>query len=139
MPEIKTSILVVEDDESVRNSVVQVLSFMGHRVRSAADGVAALIELRSEVPDVLFTDLNMPRMSGYELLAVVRQEFPAMYLVATSGDFPAGQIPEGVTADAYYQKASGVPLMLTAIAIPPVPGMPSRDASKAVCGPAKQQ
>ena len=76
MPDIKTSILIVEDDESVRTSLAEVFKYLGYRTRCAPDGLAALIEIRQEVPDILLSDLNMPAMSGFELLSIIHRRFP---------------------------------------------------------------
>jgi CheY-like chemotaxis protein len=112
MQDQKTSILIVEDDESVRTSLTQVFTVIGYRARCAEDGLAALAAMREEVPEVLLSDLNMPRMSGYELLSVVRRRFPAVRVVAMSGLFSGSEIPCGVIADAFYQKGSGMPALL---------------------------
>jgi CheY-like chemotaxis protein len=92
-----------------------VLSGLGLRVRSASDGLAALIEMRHEAPDILLSDLNMPGMSGFELLSVVRRRFPAVLVIAMSGAFSGDQIPSGVTADAFYPKGYGVAVLMRAI------------------------
>ena len=115
MPDLKNSILIVEDEESVRTSLAMVLSALGHRVRSASDGLAALIEMRQEAPDILLSDLNMPGMSGFELLSVVRRRFPAVRVIAMSGAFSGDQVPCGVTADAFYPKGYGVAILMRAI------------------------
>jgi CheY-like chemotaxis protein len=115
MPDLKTSILIAEDEESVRTSLAQVLSVLGHRVRSAPDGLAALIEMRQEAPDILLSDLNMPGMSGFELLSVVRRRFPAVRVIAMSGAFSENQVPCGVTADAFYPKGHGVAILVRVI------------------------
>lgn len=115
MPDLKISILIVEDEESVRTSLAMVLSALGHRVRSASDGLAALIEMRQEAPDILLSDLNMPGMSGFELLSVVRRRFPAVRVIAMSGAFSGDQVPCGVTADAFYPKGYGVAILMRAI------------------------
>ena len=60
---------IVDDEESIRMSLSHVLSEMGYRVRTAEDGFSALAELRKEIPDILLSDLNMPGMSGFELLS----------------------------------------------------------------------
>ena len=60
-----------------------------------ADGLSALIEIREEVPDILLSDLNMPAMSGFELLSVVRRRFPAIYVIAMSGMFTESPDPSG--------------------------------------------
>ena len=108
MADIKASILIVEDDESVRPFLAQVFTHLGYRTRSATDGLSALIEIRQEVPDILLSDLNMPAMSGFELLSIIHRRFPAIYVIAMSGMFTQDQIPCGVTADAFYQKGGGV-------------------------------
>ena len=65
MPAPKASILIAEDEDAVRISLFQVFVMLGHPVRSAADGLAALIEMEKEIPDILVSDLNMPCMSGF--------------------------------------------------------------------------
>ena len=115
MPDLKSSILIVEDEESVRTSFAMVLSELGLRVRSASDGLAALMEMRHEAPDILLSDLNMPGMSGFELLSVVRRRYPAVLVIAMSGAFSSDQVPCGVTADAFFPKGSGVAILMRKI------------------------
>jgi CheY-like chemotaxis protein len=115
MPDLKASILIVEDEESVRTSLAEIFRVLGHRVRCAPDGLAALIEMRQEIPEILLSDLNMPGMSGFELLSVVRRRFPAIRVIAMSGAFSGNQVPCGVTADAFYEKGNGVAVLLKTI------------------------
>jgi CheY-like chemotaxis protein len=88
------------------------LSEVGYRVRSAADGFAALREIRQEAPDILVSDLNMAGMSGFELLAVVWRRYPTIHKVAMSGAFCGNEVPSGVAADAFYQKGSSIGALL---------------------------
>jgi CheY-like chemotaxis protein len=115
MPDHKPSILIVEDEELVRTSLAEILKILGHLVRCAADGFAALVEINEEVPEILLSDLNMPGMSGFELLSVVRRRFPAIRVVAMSGAFAGDQVPDGVAADAFFAKGNGVAVLLKAI------------------------
>jgi CheY-like chemotaxis protein len=115
MPDLKASILIVEDEESVRTSLAEILKELGHRVRCAADGIAALVEMNQEIPETLLSDLNMPGMSGFELLPVVRLQFPIVRVIAMSGAFCGHQVPDGVTADAFYEIGNGVAVLLKAI------------------------
>ena len=70
---------VVVDDDLVLLSVLSELLKENHyAVRTASDGFAALAVIRDRVPDVLLSDLNMPRMTGFELLSVVRRRFPTI-------------------------------------------------------------
>jgi CheY-like chemotaxis protein len=101
----KTRILVVEDDISVRLTISQLLREQGYEVTTAADGFDALLRLQHEVPHLILSDLNMPQMSGFELLSVVRRRFPEILVVASSGAYDSSEIPNGVIADAFYAKA----------------------------------
>jgi CheY-like chemotaxis protein len=97
-------ILVAEDDPSVRYIVSMMLKRSGYQVTTAVDGFDALLHLQGEVPELILTDLNMPAMSGFELLSVVRRRFPRVVTVATSGAYSSGSVPPGVIADAFYAK-----------------------------------
>ncbi len=116
MPETHTSLLIVDDEPSVRASMSQVLSAIGYQVRSAEDGFSALAEIRKEVPDILLSDLVMAGMSGHELLSVVRRRFPTVQVIAMSGAFSGDEVPSGVAADAFYQKGSSVGSLLKLLA-----------------------
>jgi len=80
----------------------------GHHVRSAADGFAALHLIRESVPDVLLSDLNMPGMTGFELLSVVRRLYPQIHVIATSGAYSGTSVPDGIAADGFHEKATGM-------------------------------
>ena len=101
----KRQVLVVDDDPSVRDSVARLLASAGYDVASAEDGFGALLQMRNAPPDVIISDLNMPGMSGAELLAVVRQSFPQILTVAMSGAYgDSDELPPEVIADGYYPK-----------------------------------
>ena len=97
-------ILVAEDDPSVLQTVAMMLRTSGYDVATAADGFEALLHFQDQAPDLLLSDLNMPAMSGFELLSVVRRRFPQVIVVATSGAYSSGSVPPGVIADAFYAK-----------------------------------
>jgi CheY-like chemotaxis protein len=104
MPNAKGKLLIVDDEALLRTSLSQIFTTCGYSVRTAADGFAALAEIRNEIPDILLSDLNMPSMSGFELLSVVRHRFPAIQVIAMSGAFSGNSVPAGVAADAFYEK-----------------------------------
>jgi CheY-like chemotaxis protein len=112
MPSPKNNLLIVEDDSHLRILLSAILTQRGYRVRTAEDGFAALEHMRAEMPDLILSDLYMLGMSGFELLSVVRRRFPEVTVVAMSSAFTDGEIPAGVAADAFYQKATGVPALL---------------------------
>lgn len=97
-------LLIVDDNPLLVNVLVEILEGCGHSVRSASDGFTALALIRQRLPDVLVSDLNMPRMSGYELLSIVRRRFPSIAVIAMSGAYSAVAVPHGVAADAFYAK-----------------------------------
>lgn len=93
-------ILVVDDDEGIRVTVAMLLVAEGYEIITAADGFDALAQMRCNLPDLVVSDLNMPCMSGFEFLSVIRRRFPQVLVVATSGD----AVPGNVIADAFYAK-----------------------------------
>ncbi len=106
MPRARIKLLIVDDEPVTRTTLTHIFSQLGHSVRSAADGFAALEHIRESVPDVILSDLNMPGMSGFELLSVVRRRLPGIYVIATSGAYSGSDIPQGIAADAFYEKAT---------------------------------
>ena len=81
------TILVVEDDEGVRSTVVDMLTDLGYRVLKAKDAQSALVVIESGIPiDVLFTDVVMPgALRSTELAKKARDRLPAITVLFTSG------------------------------------------------------
>ena len=100
------SLLVVDDDALLRTCLSEMFIEAGYAVRNASDGFSALAAIRDEIPDLLLSDLNMPGMSGFELLSIVRRRFPFIRVVAMSSGFAGGSLPSGIAADAFYQKGT---------------------------------
>jgi CheY-like chemotaxis protein len=100
-------VLIAEDNPTTRFGYQQLLSRWGFITRTAHNGLAALVQLRMAKPDILLSDLEMPGMNGFELLAIVRRLYPEIRTVAMSGAFAGDQVPDGVCADAFYAKAGG--------------------------------
>jgi len=109
-------ILVVDEEPSIRESLALLLTSAGYDVSSALDGFAALMHLKRRLPDLIVSDLNMPQMSGYELLSVIRRRFPEIVTVAMSGDYQGDVVPTGVIADAFFAKGQSPKNLLTRIA-----------------------
>jgi len=115
MPDTRLRLLVVDDEPALRTSLSLVLREIGYDVRSAGNGFSALAEMRNGVPDILISDLNMPGMSGFELLSVVRRRFPTIPVIAMSGAFAGNALPNGLPADAFYEKGAGIAQLLKAL------------------------
>jgi CheY-like chemotaxis protein len=99
-------VLVVDDEPSIREVARTILESQGYEVLTAVDGVEGLHSLSKSLPDLIISDLNMPRMSGFEFLAVVRQRFPHIATIAMSGGYSTGEVPLGILADAFVQKGN---------------------------------
>ncbi len=111
----KRHILVVDDEAQVRESLSMVLRSKGYRVSTATNGFDALLQLRTMTPDLITSDLNMPNMSGFEFLSVLRRRFPQIPVVAISGAYETGEaVPGGIIADGFYAKGQDQPEALLA-------------------------
>src|SRR2546423_15028402 len=109
---VKHRILVVDDDESIRELFRRILQKEGYEVTAAKNGFDALLRLKEVVPDVIISDLNMPEMSGFEFLSVVRRRFPKISVIASSGAYASKVVPTGVLADSFYAKGQENPQTL---------------------------
>ena len=78
-------ILLVEDDDLVRDMLTQLLERSGHEVASAADGEEATEYLRTGHPDIMVTDIIMPKKSGITLISEVKNRHPNLEIIAISG------------------------------------------------------
>lgn len=106
-------ILVVEDDLHLMEGIQEILELDGYEVATASSGVEGLEFLRkSEVlPDIVISDVMMPRMSGYEFLEAIRSEpnwkgIPFIFLTA-KGEKSDVQLGASTGADAYVPKPFG--------------------------------
>jgi CheY-like chemotaxis protein len=102
-------ILVVDDEAVVRELFVRLLQKEGYEVTAAENGFDGLLKLKHFLPTVIISDLNMPKMSGFEFLSVVRRRFPHISVIASSGAYARSAVPTGVLADAFYAKGQDDP------------------------------
>jgi len=89
-------ILIIEDDEILRDLVAEWLDLAGYRVRVAVDGEAGLAAVRDRRPAIVVTDIHMPGVGGAAVIAELRRAHPAIPVIAISGHFRCGQ---GLTAE----------------------------------------
>lgn len=80
------SVLVAEDDPRLRAMLRRTLRQAGWQVRVAEDGEQAMALIDAAVPDLLLTDIDMPRMGGVELVSRVRARLPELPVVFMSGN-----------------------------------------------------
>ena len=84
-PMLSKTILLIEGESCVRNSVSGLLQDLGYRVLAAADGRAGLELFFSEQPDMVLTDLHIPLIDGLEVAEWLRQESPETPVVVILG------------------------------------------------------
>ena len=96
------SILVAEDDPTTRQLLRGVLKSAGYAVTTAADGAAALRQLKKNKFDLLLLDIWMPRVNGLELLAVMRRERARLRAVVMTSDDTPETLLRAVREQAYW-------------------------------------
>ncbi|MBT8217982.1 MAG: response regulator transcription factor [Acidimicrobiia bacterium] len=85
--EPQTKILVVDDEQMLLDMVADALTFAGFAVTVAADGITALNSVRSERPDLVILDVNMPEPDGFQVARSLRATYPdlpVLFLTARS-------------------------------------------------------
>lgn len=85
-------ILIIEDEEDIRSLYKRLLHQAGHDVIEAADGDEGISLYRSELPDLIITDIIMPGKEGIETIMELRRDFPEVKIIAISG---GGQVLPG--------------------------------------------
>lgn len=106
-------VLVVEDDQSLREALADALELDGHVVAMAANGREALRAIGQRRPDVILLDLAMPVMDGWEFRRLQRQIDPAIPVVVVS----AASEPRlaEVHPDAYLAKPFDIDTLLAVV------------------------
>lgn len=110
------SILVVDDDESIRDMVASVLRSAGYSVRAAADGESALAALEAEPPALILLDMRMPRVDGREFARRVRERGAAPPIVVMSAVRDARAAAAEIGAQAYMAKPFEIDELLSHVA-----------------------
>lgn len=113
------SILLVEDHAPLRNNLTFLLEIAGFSVTAAADGLAALDALDEAMPDIILSDVDMPRLDGYGLLAEVRDNLRWRHVpfILTSANYEYDDLINGLElgANDYLPKPFDIYDVLDAI------------------------
>lgn len=91
----KGKILIVDDEERIRNILAMILKDQGYEVETAQDGIEAITRAESFKPYILIVDLQMPRLDGVETILRIRERFPRVVGIILTAH---GTIPSAVQA-----------------------------------------
>jgi DNA-binding response OmpR family regulator len=100
----KTQVLLVEDEVGLLEILELNFRSAGYRVLTATDGVKAWHQFDRKRPDLLVLDLNLPQMSGFRLLELVRSESEVPVLILTAYDFAEAEEIARHRPDAFIKK-----------------------------------
>ncbi|MEJ2313763.1 MAG: sigma-54 dependent transcriptional regulator [Nitrospirota bacterium] len=81
----KPMVLVVDDEEGIRESLSDIFADEGYRVASARSGAEALEKIESEPPDLVLLDIWLPEVDGLEVLERIKERIPGMPVIMISG------------------------------------------------------
>ena len=110
--------LIVEDDEAIRETLADILQYEGYVVSTACDGREALLRLHSgAAPGLILLDLMMPRMNGWEFRTeqLSHQELAGIPLVVLSGAYDAHRQARMLNADGFLSKPIEVVQLLKVV------------------------
>jgi CheY-like chemotaxis protein len=117
-------ILIIDDDPRMRRTISRILARAGHEVSEAPDGLEGVELFRTNHPDIVVTDIVMPKKEGIETILDLRRENPVTLILAISGGatLRGGTAPldyldlaKGLGADAVLAKPFRAPDLLREI------------------------
>jgi len=94
-------ILIIDDEEVVRDSCTQILTGMPVDLTTAPNGESGLRMVREQIPDLVFVDLKMPGLSGFEVINAIRAFDPAIVTVVITGFSTVDSAVEAMQNGAY--------------------------------------
>ena len=109
-------VLVVDDEEAIRDLLSKMLELADYEVESAADGPGALDQLKRDAYDLMFVDLKMPGMDGLALIRQARAMKPTLPVIVITGYSSEASAIEALNlgVSAYITKPFRVPQLLEA-------------------------
>ena len=113
----KKSILVIDDDEVVLNSIAEALRLEGHKVDTAETGKEAIGKGNLRFYNLILIDIRLPDMEGTELLKAMKETTPKMVKIIVTGYPSLQNATEALNkgADGYVIKPVDIPKLLTTV------------------------
>ncbi len=99
-----SKVLLVEDDDVVRELVRRILESEGYQIIEQMDGSGTLEAITREKPKLLLTDIVMPNQEGLETIRMVRAEFPDLPIIAISSHGLYLEMAESIGANGSIEK-----------------------------------
>jgi CheY-like chemotaxis protein len=112
----ESPILVVEDDVSILDMVLQILRAEGYPVVGAKNGVEGLAQVDRRAPSLILLDMRMPRMDGWEFAAALRSRGVASPVVVMTAADNAKRWADEVRADGFVMKPFEILELLASVA-----------------------
>jgi two-component system chemotaxis response regulator CheY len=112
MKPMKKSVLVVDDDAAVRQSVTKVLEGAGYEVAAASDGEAAVVQFVPEQIDLVLLDLNLPLRDGWDVFERLTTRYPFVPVIIITGMPNQYRTALAAGASALMEKPIDVPALL---------------------------
>ena len=104
--EFALHLLLVDDDPLALEAMRLPLEAEGFICRTAENGIEALTDLGQKLPDIVISDLRMPKMSGFELLPIIRLCYPQIPVIVSSAEPLHNIQSELLPMSSYLQKGS---------------------------------
>lgn len=124
----RRAVLIAEDDQSLRDTLTEILQLEGHECLQAADGEVALSVLRERSVDVLILDLHMPRRDGISVLQELEPPPPTVVIYSAFEFYEPTEVERSVGAKVFrwLQKPSP-PVELIAAVNAAIEALPDAD------------
>ncbi len=96
------SVLIVDDEKNIADTVALILRGAGYAARAAYDGSVALSMTRDRPPDLILTDVLMPGMNGIDLAIAALREFPSCHVLLCSGQAASADMLEDARSHGHH-------------------------------------
>lgn len=113
------TILVIDDDMAILEVITEILTLDGNEVIVAENGIQGLEQFKNQLPDLVITDLEMPRMDGIKLIESLIEQFGDVPFIVITGSSDMSLIEEVIDLEAnrVLHKPFEVDMLLDAVSL----------------------